>query len=284
MISLSEIVLRLRTCSLFLDTTANRGRVGGISAFDNAMETSADLPVPHCFVLPLYGQDMTLFEAGPLQKERRQTIRQYFATIVCLDNSRARAGGKGTGDLAELDQLVVVQKAIVNLFQGWQPVQKFTPIRYHRDSYLKSDNKRLWHQFEWYLDYDNDPYASPEQEAAIAAIVNGMDGDIPFSDSLLNTLRKIYVTYRVENGAKRADAELPKKTWDDFFGHVFCESHASDAEVAAKVAAVKNLLPVLPSDADPRSEPDLVRDHTTVVETPPNTGAGHGIVKKEGEA
>lgn len=239
MIGLTEIVLRLREqCNAFHDATTNKRRVGGVAAFESAMSTTNDFPVPHCFVVPLYGQDVSAIN-DDASLERRQLVRQYFATIVCIDNSQARGkGGDGAGDLRELDQLAAIQEQLTNAFQGWKPVQRFNPVRYFRDVFLFSDNKRLWHQFEWYVSYTSDPYATQEQEDQIAEILGEMDDNLTTpGGNVLTTLQNIYTTYH------ESDVIVPR-TWDDFWGHRFCDTHATPEQVAAHAAGAQYQLPI----------------------------------------
>ena len=249
MIGLTEIVLRLRAnCPAFLDPQTQKGRVGGVSAFEAAMGADSDFPVPHCFVVPLYGQDVSAVN-DDATLERRQLIRQYFATIVCIDNSQARGtGGEGTGELRELDQLAAIQEQLTNAFQGWKPVQRFNPVRYFRDVFLFANNKRLWHQFEWYVSYTSDPYATEAQENQVAAILGELEDNLVTpGGNVLGLLQNIYTTYSTDgNGAT-------PPSWDDFWGHRFCLEHATPEQVAEKEAEAQYRLtiPVAPEGAAP---------------------------------
>lgn len=277
MISLSEIVLRLREkCPAFHDTATGKRRIGGTAAFEDAFEASADLPVPHCFVIPLYGQDVTGLDNADL--ENRQTIRQYFATIVCLDNSVSRGtGGKNAGAFPELDAIAAVQEEIATAFQGWKPIQRFDPIRYYRDLYLKSDNRRIWHQFEWYLTYFQDPNNGPGEDDVLDELYGDLDNDTPYADSLLANLNKIYTTYHEDTGMVRAGVR-PMESWDDFWQHRFCDTHATPEEVEAKVAAATSEIEISPTDQIVR--PEQVRDEISYV-NPPLSPFLHGIETTE---
>lgn len=269
MITLSEIVLRLRsTCLAFQFTMPNpraaeegqpptvvRSRVGGSADFGAALDSlGADLPVPHAFVTPLYGQDVSEFN---LSEQVAQTIRQYFAVIVCLDNSKdgGAGGAGGRGDLAELDQLAVIQGQLSAAFQGWKPIQRFGPVRYNRDMHLQMDNKRLWHQFEWYVEFISDPTSTPETEAILEEILGGMDIPVAYEDSILANLVKLNVQAHEMDGINQTVTNPP--WWDDFFGHVFCPPHKTDEEVDALRPNYHDL-DVNPDDHP--QPPEVIRD------------------------
>ena len=252
MISLVEIVTRLReSCPIF------QRRVGGTAAMGVAMQDSgADLAKPHAFVLSLYGQDIS--DEG-LAVEESQTLRQYFAVVVCVDNRNDGGGGgaSGRGDLNELVQLNEIQRQLSAAFTGWRPVQRYGPVRYNRDAHIQMNNLALWHQFEYYLEYLFDPITDPDEQEQIDEIINGLDADPPpWAGSIGDTVRQIYVRERKLDGVIRNPVR--SKSWDDFFGHAFCETHLSEAEVNALHQAYYSIINVNPPSTEPSN--DDIRD------------------------
>lgn len=255
MISLTEIVAHLRdSCPIF------QRRVGGTAAMGAAMENSgSDLPKPHAFVLSLYGQDIS--DEG-LAVEESQTLRQYFAIIVCIDN-RADGGGGGAGgrgDLGELIQLNEVQRQLSAAFVGWRPIPQYGPVRYNRDTHIQMDNACLWHQFEYYLEYLFDPITDPDEQEAIAEIINGLDAEPPpWAGSIGDTVREIYVRERKLDGLIK-NPQRPA-SWDDFFGHAFCEVHLTEEQVNALHDSYYSIINVNPPSTEPSNED--IRDGLT---------------------
>jgi hypothetical protein len=200
MISLTEIILHLRQqCPSF------ERRVGGTNAFGEAMaQTSADLPVPHCFVIPMFNEAIGSEFLDPENNDdiKVQGIRELFATIICVDNSAERSpGGKGIMSLTAVDQLRVIEEELKTAFMGWRPVQQFRPVRFSRGAHIALDNKRLWHQFEWSVSYEDNPATAAATEAQIRAIINGSTAEageagVPVSE----TLQTIYVRYGAVDG------------------------------------------------------------------------------------
>lgn len=244
MISLPEIVTRLRTeCPIF------SRRVGGTAAMGVAMDNSgADLAKPHAFVLALYGQDIS---DDDLTVDGPQTLRQYFAVIVCLNN-RADGGASGAGGRGDLDELVLLheaQRQLTLALVGWRPVASYGPIRYGRDAHVQMDNACLWHQFEYYLDYVYDPATDPDDQEEIDAIIDAIDSDPPpWAGSIGDTVREIHVQEHVLDGS----IKNPKRpdSWDDFFGHLFCPSHLTDEQVEALLAAYYEIVKVNPPSTE----------------------------------
>jgi hypothetical protein len=264
MISLPEIVTRIReSCPIF------ERRVGGTAGMATAMENSgADTDMPYGYVLSLYGQDVS--DQG-LAVEEPQTLRQYFAVIVVLDNrdDGGGSGAEGRGDLRELAQLNEVQRQLAAAFLGWRPVPRYGPVRYNRDSHIQMNNLCLWHQFEFYLEYLFDPITDPDEQDAVDAIINDIDSDPgPWEGSIGDTVREIHAREHLLDGLIKNPPD--HDSWDDFFGHEFCPSHLSDSQVNALLTAYYEIIHVNPpsSQLSPQQIRDGLRPGFDYVEPP----------------
>lgn len=169
MIYLSEIVVRLRIkCPSF------QRRVGGTATYARttmAGQSSDNLKVPHCFVIPVREDNVTGREEyiGDTTERRRET----FATVVCVDNTINRGvAGEGVMKLSAINQLRTLQQEIEAAWRDWVPRQKFDVIQFVSGEHLAMDNHRLWHTFQWSTDYVTAPGVSDPQQEAINAIIH----------------------------------------------------------------------------------------------------------------
>lgn len=155
----SELILRLRSrCPTF------QRRVGGTASFEAGTAQGAHLPVPHCFVIPV--EEIAEEARGDATAQR---VRMSFMTVVCVDNTSQREDGRGlTGSML----VEVIRREMLNALIGWEPFTWSIPVpenmkgfedimpggrsdtvRFRGGSFLKMNDGKLWHQFEWYIDF-----------------------------------------------------------------------------------------------------------------------------------
>lgn len=182
MIKFSDVINRIReTCPTF------GGRVGASVAFQAALSSSADLPVPHCFVMPVEFKDFSLIEYDESYPDslKVKVIREVFSTVICLDNSDSRgAKDGGTKSIIPLDLLGEIQSELEACFMGWKPSNipsTAGEINLSGGDYGDSDNKRLWYSFEWAILYRRgNGGLTAEQQQEIDDIINE-NGNTPYS-------------------------------------------------------------------------------------------------------
>lgn len=270
MISLTEVVLRIRErCPVF--GPEGKRRVGGTVEFSEAFaDETADLPVPHCFVIPLDEVDIN---GLMLNTTGVQDIRDFFATIVAVDNSKNRGGAAGIASLEPFDVLKLAREQLRDAFAGWRPVQNFNPVQFSRGGTLGMDKVRLWHQFEWFVSYTDNPAANPTQDAEIDAYLNDMDV-VPASgpEDFVHKLRAIYINYGMP---ERAEV-IP--SLDDFWKREANPPRATPVQIDAAIAGAEHVI-ISGPDAEavvPTPTAEEFEDAVSKAPPPPDTDR-HGI-------
>ena len=177
----TELILRIRDkCPLF------ERRVGGTASFDAATKQKSGLSVPHAFVIPV---EETAEDAGGNLLAQR--MRMTFITVVCVDNQLEPQNGKG---YAATDVINTARRQLLNALIGWEPVwwsvpspkiipgyEDITPnsradsVRYRGSSFVSMTDNKLWHQFEWSIDYMDSACSQPtvERHSSEVAVVGG---------------------------------------------------------------------------------------------------------------
>ena len=172
MIRLSAIIRRMRSrCPSF------QNRVGGTASFAavTAAGEEADLPVPHCFVVPMTEQSTSVpstVNIGAREDKRRET----FATVICVDNT-VQGGGKTAGvmSLIAVDQVSAIEEEIEDAFDDWVPHSRYDAIQFHQGEHIGMDAKRLWHQFTWIVEWLDIPSEQIGVEDQIRNLTEGDD-------------------------------------------------------------------------------------------------------------
>lgn len=172
----SELILRLRArCPTF------QRRVGGTASFEAGTAQGARLDTPHCFVIPV---EEVAEEAGG--DATAQRIRMTFMTVVCVGNTSQREDGRGLTGSMLVD---AIRREMLNALIGWEPFTWSIPVpdnmkgfedimpqgrsdtvRFRGGSFLKMDDGKLWHQFEWYIDFMDGRCISVELERGSAEV------------------------------------------------------------------------------------------------------------------
>ena len=172
----SELILRLRArCPSF------SRRVGGTASFEQGTTMGVQLPVPHCFVIPV--EEVAQDARG---NETAQRVRMTFLTVVCVDNTSQPEDGRGlTGSM----QVESIRRELLNALIGWEPFTWSIPVpenmkgfedimprgrsdtvRFRGGSFLKMNDGKLWHQFEWSIDFMDGRCISVELERHTATV------------------------------------------------------------------------------------------------------------------
>jgi len=244
MISLSEIVKRVRvTCPSFAR------RVGGTAEFSEASkDETSDLPLPHAFVIPMFGEDMGQLSPNP--EVASEKVKEFYAVVVCIDNRVNRAGAVGLSKLDPLEQLVAIQKELRKAFIGWRMVPQYDPVRYSRDAHLGMDNKRMWHQWEWSMQAIEQPDATDASYAEVSDFVNELSSDSMPLSGPSNGLRTIHVNGS-ETGATGGSS------YDDLWPQTDPPTEPSEEALVAARLRADFSLPVSLLDPAPPSPEEI---------------------------
>jgi hypothetical protein len=258
MMKLTIVIKRLRKmCPSF------QNRVSGTSAFVKATDVgaAANLAVPYCFVIPMEEKDIT-----PATEEhigtRTQRIWESFATVICVDNSVNTANPvAGLMKLTAMDQIAAIEDEIAKAFDDWVFDSKYDVIRFYRGRHVEMDGKRMWHQFEWAVEYDRVPSADPAIQAQIENIVrNVTDDGASYEVPDPSKIEHIHMSWR---HGERDEIEIPQV--DRVIPRFPLESQPPDpdsTEIEEKQAGADwNLAaPFPPTFADPDSIGDAAID------------------------
>lgn len=213
MIRYSQIIARLKAqCPIF------GNRVGASVAFGAALVNSADLAVPHCFVMPVDFKDHSALDYDQTFPEalRTKVIQERFSTVICLDNSINRGlkdGGKNS--IIPLDMLGLIQKQMELAFSGWRPdglPDDAGQINLYGGEYADSDNKLLWYSFEWAVYYKRGTQGLPADQQEI---VDALEDDLSDED---NAMMGAIDTYNVRNNISDPDLQPVAQPLEDSFG------------------------------------------------------------------
>lgn len=175
---MSSMIYRIRDkCPAF------ENRVGGSSKFSEKTMPKADVAVPYCFVVPLFET------TGPADGGNDDIVRvtEWFGTIVCVDNSVQRTDG----DAVSADDMIdTVRTQLVNALMSWSPRPNMSRPKFSRGTHLWMNNKRLFHQFNWSVEYDMAPdYAAVGEEEI------SQDIDVMFAEGTMTGREKTGDTY-----------------------------------------------------------------------------------------
>lgn len=213
MIRYSHIIARIKShCPAF------EQRVGASVAFAAALSNSADLSVPHCFVMPVDFKDFSVLDYDQTYPEalRTKVIQERFSTVICLDNSINRGprdGGKAS--LIPLDMLGVIQDQMEAAFTGWKPdglPYDAGAINLVGGEYADSDNKLLWYSFEWAIFYKRGTQGLPPDQQEI---VDDLVDDLSEED---NAMLKGIGTYHTRNNISDPELQPVANPLQDSFG------------------------------------------------------------------
>lgn len=198
----TELILRLRErCPLF------ERRVGGTASFEVGSVAGVSLPIPHAFVVPVEETAMDTPGGDVLS----QQVRLTFITIVCVSNTENREDGRGLTGGAAIEQ---VRRELLNAMIGWEPLTWAIPIpenmrghedlmpnsradsvRYRGGSFLKMSDGRLWHQFEWSIDFYDGRCLRGETERMTATGLSVSGGQVQAVDQGHTTASTAVITY-----------------------------------------------------------------------------------------
>ncbi|HEX3220758.1 MAG TPA: hypothetical protein VHU77_12230 [Candidatus Limnocylindria bacterium] len=161
----AEIIKRLREKAPMFAR-----RVGGTAAFQQASDTAlegGDIPVPQAWVVPLSEQ-----AEPPSAMGEPQRVAERFGVIICLSNGAGRADGLG---LIAADGLRAARQELLNALmprrsiyadeadRDWLTAPHYDGCRYIGGRHLQMNRARMWHQFEfemqYYVNYEAEPDA-----------------------------------------------------------------------------------------------------------------------------
>jgi hypothetical protein len=161
----AEIIKRLREKAPMFER-----RVGGTAAFQQASDTAlegGDIPVPQAWVVPLSEQ-----ADPPSNMGEPQRVSERFGVIICLSNGAGRADGLG---LIAADGLRAARQELLNALmprrdayadeatRDWLTAPHYDGCHYIGGRHLQMNRARMWHQFEfemqYYVNYEAEPDA-----------------------------------------------------------------------------------------------------------------------------
>jgi hypothetical protein len=126
-----------------------------------------DIPVPQAWVVPLSEQ-----AEPPSTMGEPQRVAERFGVIICLSNGAGRADGLG---LIAADGLRAARQELLNALmprrsvyadeadRDWLTAPHYDGCHYIGGRHLQMNRARLWHQFEfemqYYVNYEEEPDA-----------------------------------------------------------------------------------------------------------------------------
>ena len=179
MIRYSEIVTRLKAAD-----TAFGNNIGSTTSFATATGSSADISLPHAWVMPLGFKEVGSISYQETFPEQLipHIYREAFTVVLCLDNS-ANRGVKDGGVVGELpiDQIFTIQGQLMAAFGKWTPSSlnglgnEPGNIDLISGEYIDCDNKQLWYRFEFAVQYKIDDVSIPPE---VLAKIYSLVGDV----------------------------------------------------------------------------------------------------------
>lgn len=149
----AELIRRARD-----KATIFQRRVGGTGAMAAILEREAtEVETPQAWIVPL-----TETATAPANLSESQKVHERFGVIVVVANTANRADGLG---LIATDSLRVVRQELFNAFlprlsewapeadRRWMGADHYIGCRYVGGRHLQMTQARLWHQYEFSLEY-----------------------------------------------------------------------------------------------------------------------------------